>query len=175
MVSRAIATLLMSMIAAGAEGCGDPQDPRLRGVAAVGTHIEVARDPASHRPLLEVAPPALAAPQAGPAPTTVAAQPDELRDAPTDRVVTALRAHPDPDVRRRAVDVYVERVLKGESSEPLFEACAADPDPLVRRWAALALTTTPSEELRPRLALLAASEPDKAVRSILERALPRNH
>lgn len=132
-------------------GCGDPDGPpaarRAAGVAATDSAV-VAR----------ATPP--------PAPD---ADGDDLARAPLERLVIALRADPSPEVRRKAIDHYMGRVGEGASAEPLLEACASDFDPLVRRWAALALAAAPGPDLAARLGALAVSEPDPAVRAILER------
>ncbi|MCO5172200.1 MAG: HEAT repeat domain-containing protein [Planctomycetes bacterium] len=147
-----VGVMAAALLGAAAAGCGDPDGP-----------------PAGRRPApaaaADVAPLATQTPTIPPA----VAEGDDLERARDERLVIALRADPSSDVRRRAIDVYLRRVGQGASPEPLLEACACDRDPLVRRWAALALAASPDPALAARLGALAVSEPDPAVRAILER------
>lgn len=135
-------------------GCGDPVGPPERAYAPVAPLATASAVTAT--PAVEPLPP--------PQPQLV------IDDVPLERLVTALRGDPDPDLRRRAIDAYSRRVVTDAASvEPLIEAVATDLDPLVRRWAALALANAATPDVRPRLRILAASERDPVVRSILER------
>lgn len=161
-MSRALLALGALVMSAAVAGCGDPDGPARRGLSATpgAAPATPADDP-------------LAAPAPAPAQQRSEAAPrpyEELRTAPIEVVVMTLRASPDSTARRHAADVYATRVTQGASPEPLLEACAADLDPVVRRWAALGLAAAAPPEMAPRLSALAASEPDATVRSILERA-----
>lgn len=143
------------VLGAVALGCGDPDGPPARSVASAAPVVTATPTPEHVEPL------------AAPRPLVV----NGVDDVSIGQLVTALRGDPDPDERRRAIDAYARRVTTDcESSEPLLEAVATDLDPLVRRWAALALASAATPDLRPRLRALAASERDPVVRSILERA-----
>ncbi|MCO5166724.1 MAG: HEAT repeat domain-containing protein [Planctomycetes bacterium] len=92
------------------------------------------------------------------------AGPDERDQA---RVV--LRGHPDPRARRAAIDQLTAAADVG----PLVEVLLTDEDPLVRRWAALALERAVQADgrawVRPALAQALCAEPDRAVRAVLGR------
>lgn len=167
-VSAARGAAVVLLAGALAAGCGDPAGPPGRGAGPgpstasprEGASVEVGAG-ASGEATVDAA---ASAPPRAPRPY------EELKAAPLDQVVMTLRADPDAAARRHAADVYVQRLAEGASPEPLLEACATDLDPLVRRWAALGLAAAPSPALAPRLAALAATEPDPTVRSILARA-----
>jgi hypothetical protein len=152
-VKRDVGAITLTLAAGGlALGCGDPVGPPARAYAPVAP-LETAT---AVTPTPAVEPPRATQPV--------------LDDEPLERLVTSLRGDPDPDQRRRAIDAYARRVVTDAASvEPLIEAVATDLDPLVRRWAALALANAATPDVRPRLRLLAASERDPVVRSILER------
>jgi len=154
-VTRTGVLAVSLVVGAVALGCGDPDGPPAQALASAAAIATASLTPA---PLA-----ALGARQPLAATLT--------DDASLERVVTTLRGDPDPDRRRRAIDAYARHVAStGASDEPLIEAVATDLDPLVRRWAALALASAPTPDLRRRMRLLAASERDPVVRSILERA-----
>ena len=160
--------LVALLVAITAAGCGDPNGPPRRAGATAPAAASDGGAPEQARASLSGS---TAVTAAGPEPGREPARPfAELATAPLERVVMTLRADPDATARRHAADVYVQRLAQGASPEPLLEACAADLDPVVRRWAALGLAAAPAPALAPRLAALAASEPDPTVRSILARA-----
>jgi hypothetical protein len=88
------------------------------------------------------------------------------------RLRAILQADPDPAARRAAVDAYANQTA---DADELLRTATSDPDPLVRRWAALALErqARADADLAAALEQAAISEPDRAVRSALERALRR--
>ncbi|MGE0712268.1 MAG: HEAT repeat domain-containing protein [Planctomycetota bacterium] len=91
--------------------------------------------------------------------------------APAARDASALRSTIEgggvADERRAAID------QAGDDAAPLLRALGSDPDPIVRRWAALALERIARPALSASLAQVASGERDPAVRHILERALRR--
>jgi HEAT repeat protein len=81
-----------------------------------------------------------------------------------------VTADPDPAARRAAIDGLGDDL---SASSELLRALGADEEPVVRRWAALALERRANPALASALRQAAISETDLAVRHILERALTR--
>ncbi len=110
-------------------------------------------------------------PPQGPQAATVAPPPRASKAAPTldaRDVTQTLRAGVQPATRRKAIDDYA----RGEGdSRPLLEALYADPDPIVRRWAALALARRADPGLASALQQAACSEPEAAIQRILTEAV----
>lgn len=91
-------------------------------------------------------------------------------DTNTERALAAVSGDPNPAQRRAAID----QVANGSSeTEPLLRSLASDHDPLVRRWAALALERRARRDHGPALRQALASERDPAIENILQRALAR--
>ena len=81
-----------------------------------------------------------------------------------------LQADPDPAARRAALDQWTRTT---RDQQPVLDVLFTDSDPLVRRWAALALERSASAEaaarVGPAIAQALRAERDPAVRSILSR------
>jgi hypothetical protein len=91
-------------------------------------------------------------------------------NADEQRALAAVTADPDPARRRAAIDDYANGA---RGADPLLQSLASDRDPLVRRWAALALERRATRDLSPALRQALAAERDPAVENILTRALSR--
>ena len=98
------------------------------------------------------------------APATAAPASPEERD-----LLATLHADPISAQRRRAIDRYAP----SDDVAPLLMAASSDNDPIVRRWAALALERKATHDMSPALRQAAAAEPNPVVRQVLERALRR--
>lgn len=119
-----------------------------------------------------------AAVRATPARDTVATAPLIARREPSlapshDDEGTSLRrtlkTDPDPSARRAALDQWTRA---DRDHQPVVDALFNDPDPLVRRWAALALergASADADRVGPAVAQALRAERDPAVRSILSR------
>lgn len=128
-------------------------------------------DPASHPVRLPVqasvpAPPDRPA-RAGIEPLSSA---DLEQEARSRELLDTIRTHADPAVRRAAIDRWTD---EPRPLAPLIEVVFADKDPLVRRWAALAIGRKATRAEQPALRQASRSEPDPAVRRILEQAAAR--
>jgi hypothetical protein len=81
-----------------------------------------------------------------------------------------LQTAPDPAARRAALDQWTRA---DRDHQPVIDALFTDPDPLVRRWAALALERraggADADRVGPAVAQALRAERDPAVRSILSR------
>lgn len=95
---------------------------------------------------------------------------DLQREARSRELLDTIRTHPDPAVRRAAIDRWTD---EPRPLAPLIEVVFADKDPLVRRWAALAIGRKATRAEQPALLQASRSEPDPAVRRILEQAAAR--
>jgi hypothetical protein len=100
--------------------------------------------------------------------------PQPTAHAPRDQTQRSLRAvvasDPSPAKRRAAIDR-----LRSDAAgtDELLRSLNSDDDPVVRRWAALALERRAEPALAPALQQAAISESDPKVQHILERAIER--
>lgn len=93
-----------------------------------------------------------------------AARSEVPQDEASRALLETIRGDQDPARRRAAIDRWTEGA---RPLEPLMDAVFADKDPLVRRWAALAIERRARPEHAPALLQASRSEPDPAVRRIL--------
>jgi hypothetical protein len=82
-----------------------------------------------------------------------------------------LDAGASPDARRAALDRWTDDGARG--TDELVRTLFTDRDPIVRRWAALAIERVARPELAATLRQAEAAERDAAVRSILARVIRR--
>jgi len=138
--------------------------------AASGERPASAERPAS--PPLRSAPEAEAARSSAASPARAA---DPAGRAEADALRAEIELARRPADRRAAIDRY--RAAPGDdpvaAAEPLLRSVGSDPDPVVRRWAALALERRAEPALAPALEQAWASEPDGVVKEILARAVRR--
>jgi HEAT repeat protein len=79
-----------------------------------------------------------------------------------------IAADPDPSSRREAIDSYA---TPSAEADPLLDSVFGEPDPLVRRWAAMALAREARPQQIPALRQAIPAERDPAVKRILQQAL----
>jgi len=101
--------------------------------------------------------------------------PERAEEDESQALVAQIEGAERSEERRAAIDRYAEGPAdsSAEGDEPLLRSLNTDPDPVVRRWAALALERRASPALASALRQAHAAEPDRAVRAILARALRR--
>lgn len=166
MSRHAVLALLLFAPGALLAGCG--QGPRAKGPTT--TTIETPAR-ASTAAAVRVAPVQAPPTRATPAPTTAqhASAPAPAHDDEGASLRRTLKTDPAPAARRAALDQWTRA---DRDHQPVIDALFTDPDPLVRRWAALALERRASadvDRVGPAVAQALRAERDLAVRSILSR------